>query len=210
MTSRTKRVQVPCTYIKRRWITAGPSCLRYAVVSFISRASVRQQVRSLSTQVNWTSGVYVLVRCSPALSDRLVVRRALKLELEVLYIGLSEKSWHRRVEQFVRGLTGGSLHHAAARELHFQIPAVPHEQLRVILVSFSPAYSLETFLIREHCRQTGRYPLLNHGPGTRSSTEILRKGCQLSWPQLIKYRSLRRSAVTEEEAIAYALSLPAS
>ena len=206
MTSRTQRAQVPCTYIKRRWVTAGPSCLRYGVVSFISRASVRQQIKSLSTQVGWTSGVYVLVRCASALSDRIVIRKLLTLELEVLYIGLSEKNWHLRVAQFVRGLTGGSLHHDAARELNAQIPAVPHEELRLILVCFSPAYSLETFLIREYGRHTGFYPLFNHGPGTRSSTAILRKGCQLSWSALMKCRSLRRSAVTEQEAITHAMA----
>jgi hypothetical protein len=176
---------------ERRWIETGPTALRYDVVSLPTGKAVRAAARSLTQRTGWDSGVYILVKCPAAMSPRSVVRAALTLELEVLYIGLSETNWEVRLAMLACGLSGGALRHDAAKGVAEADPAIERSELRLILISFSPAFSLERFLLEEFGRLTGHYPLLNRSRATRSSARVRKKGVAISWAALLEARQRR-------------------
>lgn len=196
-----------CDRPLRPRILSGPSCLRYRVTARFKGRDVKEVARCISKETEWASGVYVLVRCSAALSDRQVVRAALRLEAEILYVGLSEKDWHVRVGTLGHGLWGGALSHDAARWVA-RTPSIHLSELRLILISFSPAFSLEDFLIEEHARHTGRFPTFNFTWGGRSFPNIGKVGIKgLTWAKLLSFRKLRRSLEGEASAVAQAMEI---
>lgn len=200
--SRRLRLQRPLAGLWKanatRLVSAGPSSLRYRVVAWPTGKTVRTAARQLSATIGYDSGVYVLVRCDAGMTDREVIRATLSLELEVLYIGLSETKWYVRTGLLGRGLSGGALTHDAARQLADAQPRIDASEIRMVLVAFSPAFSLESFLLREHMRATGRYPQFNRGRGTRSSARVRKRGVKVGWRMLLAHRRDRPSGEPNE------------
>lgn len=183
---------------KRPWIGARPSCLRYAVAGGLQASVVRKKASELSRKTGWESGVYVLVRCPPNIGDRAVVRAALRLETDILYIGLSETKWQKRLSLLSSGLSGGSLRHDAARRI--ARANIDPNEIRLVLISFSPAFSLESFLIDEYVAQMQDYPIFNFARGCRSSTAVLKTGTRIGWSLLFACLRLRASPEDEVSA----------
>lgn len=177
--------------------------LRWGVCSALSRVGTNALIARLRKRSGTKAGVYVLVHCPPSLTAQEVIRGVLSGRVQVLYVGLSETEGRHRASTLVCGLTGGSQAHEAARELNQDHPDLRgSDHLRLIVCSYSPAYSLENFLISEYGRFFGVYPRLNHGRSARSSTHVRKLPRRVTWENLLRPSELWLGLSNEDSLVA--------
>lgn len=160
--------------------------LRWSVCPARSPGEVNRAVKRFKNRSGTKAGVYLLLRCPSGLRRTDVVRGALSGAFQVLYIGLSETEHRHRAAQLACGLVGDKPRHDAAKQVLGDPDLQASDDLQLLLCSFSPAFSLEDFLLNEHVRRFGDLPPFNHGRSTRPSTHLRKMARRINWDMLVR------------------------
>lgn len=141
--------------------------LRYRFVSATDREVITRACKILERRSRTRGGVYVVL--NGALDERASIRRVLRWEWPVLYVGGSS-DLKTRTLHLASGFLGTNHRHCFV-QLHWRdlgLEPAP-ERLALLLLPFNPHHCLETFILRAHREKWGAFPVGNRRRAARSS-----------------------------------------
>lgn len=156
--------------------------LRPTIAPLFDRPQVRQAGKDAVNRSGHGSGVYVVVELSEPLSVFNALRQVLRGKAEVFYVGTS-CVLRTRISHLSSGLTGLPHRHETAEKI-LALPDLDERRDRFFLILVPTAHydSLEQFLLKEHLRAFGHWPLANFRRGGHTSARHQPRWVTWSWP----------------------------
>lgn len=159
----------------------------FCAVSIFDWGGVRSVLKGLRERRGCLGGAYVVVDAT-GLSYRMLLRLLLRAQLQPIYIGASDAlaGWESRIRTLCRVLGQAPMvsDHGLVRKMRGSLRDVAEGRaLAVILLPFSSGWCVETFLLEQHRRVFGVWPVGNERPGGPSSAR--KAHVEVTWADLL-------------------------
>lgn len=160
---------------------------RFYISPITDWSNVLSVLKNLRRRSGLSGGAYVVVDAT-GVSYRTLIRLLLRGQLQPIYIGASDASagWGSRLRMLCRGIGQAPMvsDHGLVRKMRGVLrDVVEGRELAVILLPFLSGWCVETFLLEQHRRVFGVWPIGNERPGGPSSAR--RTHVEVAWADLL-------------------------